>query len=634
MKLDAAQSASGAEGFGSHLRRCRMLAGLSQEALAERAGLSRRGIADLERGARRFPHPETARRLAAALEFGAVERSAFMAAAAHPRLGGPSSRYTLAVEPSPLVGRQRELAEISRLAVGTRLLTLTGTGGIGKTRLAVELAHQTELQYADGAVIVDLAPVIGAVAVSEAVAATLGVGAKPGEPVIDRVQQHLRHRQMMLVLDNCEHVITACAELADVLIRTNSGLQLVVTSREPLRIHGETVWVVPQLADDEAVALFMERAQARSAGRRLTSGEIDLIGEICGPLEGIPLAIELAAVRVPVLGVAQVAELLADRLGFLSRGSRLDSPRHQTLRAALDWSYALLDSGEQRLFARLAVFAGGWSLDAARAVCGWGEGSVAPVVDSLMGLVEKSLVLAETTAGLRRYRFLETIREYAADQLMASDEDAGTRTRHASYFRGIAEEAATSRLGIRYPGDMGRVRSEHANMRSALHWLLEEGLIEDGLALCQALSGFWLAQGFLSEGEAWLEGFLDHPQNVSAGALAGGLHAWGRLAEYAGGLDRARELFGRSHSIGEAEKDAASSSRALCGLGDVALHHGGYVEASEIFRKALELAQTAASAPETAQALLCLGRAAGLSGDLGQSGVWLERGARDPASTR
>ena len=195
-------------------------------------------------------------------------------------------------------------------------------------------------------------------------------------------------------------------------------MQLVVTSREPLGIHGETVWFVPPLAYDEAIALFIERAQAAAAsrlGRRHRSDRRHVRA-----VEGIPLAIELAAVRVPALGVAQVRELMTDRLGFLSRGHRLDSSRHQTLRAALDWSYALLDTPEQRLFAHLAVFAGGWSLDAAQAVCGWAEGSAVPVVEPLVGLVEKSLVLAETTDGLRRYRFLETIREYAADQLVAS----------------------------------------------------------------------------------------------------------------------------------------------------------------------------------------------------------------------
>jgi predicted ATPase/DNA-binding XRE family transcriptional regulator len=624
VQLDRRGLARGPEAFGDLLRRYRALAGLSQEALAERAGISRRGIADLERGARRFPYPDTARRLAAALELGEPERAEFMAAC-RPGQSWRTGRYTLEIEPSPLVGRQRELAEISQLADGSRLLTLTGTGGIGKTRLALELAHRAESEYADGAVIIDLARVIDAVAVPDAVAAALGVSARPGESVTDSVRQHLRSRHMFLVLDNCEHVVAACAQLADALIRTNSRLTLVVTSREPLRIHGETVWVVPPLALGESVALFLHRAQAAAAAMRLTPGEIDTVGEICGRLEGIPLAIELAAAHVPALGVAQVGDLLADRLDFLSHGSRLSLPRHRTLRAALDWSYALLDATEQRLFARLAVFAGGWSLEAARAVCGWGDVSSAAVLDGLVGLVDKSLVLAENAGGQRRYRFLETIREYAIERLAASDDSEHARARHGSYFRAIAEEAAVTRLGIRYPGDGARVLLEHSNMLTALRWRLEHGMLEEGLGLCLVLSGFWLAQGFLREGEEWLARFLARPEDVPSHAFAEGLHAWGRLAEYAGALDRARELFERSRSTSVAHDDATVLARALCGLGDVALHHGDYGDALDLYRKALDAAQTADSAQETGQALLCLGRAASLLGDLQQSSAWLEQ---------
>ena len=624
MQLDARQSAEGQEWFGSLLRRYRALAGLSQEALAERAGISRRGIADLERGARRFPYPDTASRLAAALELSGAERATFMAAC-RPRLTASTRRYTLQGEPSPLVGRQRELAEISRLVAGSRILTLTGTGGIGKTRLALEVAHQLESEYADGAVLIDLAPVNDPELVPQAVAAALGVSARPGESITDSVRQHLQPRQVLLLLDNCEHVVAACAQLADGLIRAGSSVQLVVTSREPLRIHGETVWVVPPLAADESVALFIEHAQAAAAATNLTSTDIDLIGEICSRLEGVPLAIELAAGRVPALGVAQVADLLVDRLDFLSRGSRLESPRHQTLRAALDWSYNLLDSSEQRLFARLSVFAGGWNLDAARAVCATGAVSYHAVLDGLVGLVDKSLVSTEDTKGQRRYRFLETIREYAVERLASSGDSRETRARHASYFRAIAEEAAVTRLGVRYPGDVARVRLEHANMSTALDWLRDEGMLEQGLGLCQALSGFWLAQGFLREGEEWLARFLAHPEDVSSHALADGLHAWGRLAEYSGRMDRARERFERSRSTSVQANDARILARALCGLGDVALHHGSYDEGLKLFREALDAAHAADSAQETAQAFLCLGRAASQLGDIQRSTAWFEQ---------
>jgi predicted ATPase/transcriptional regulator with XRE-family HTH domain len=624
VQLDARRAAEGQEEFGALLRRYRTLAGLSQEALAERAGISRRGIADLERGARRFPYPDTASRLANTLGLAAADRESFMAAC-RPGRTRWTRRYTLQIEPLPLVGRQRELAEISQLVAGSRLLTLTGTGGIGKTRVALELAHQLESEYADGAVLIDLAQVLDAALVPQAVAATLNVSARSGESVIDIVRNHLQTRRVLLVLDNCEHVIAACAELADVLIRASSSIQLIVTSREPLRIHGETVWVVPPLATDEAVELFIQRARAAAAATRLTSADTARVREICGRLEGIPLAIELAAVRVPALGAALVSELLGDRLDFLTTGSRLDPPRHQTLRAALDWSYALLDPSEQRLFIRLAVFAGGWSLEAAQAMCAWGDISPNAVLDGLVGLVDKSLVLLEDGGVHRRYRFLETIREYAVERLASADEGEQTRARHASYFHAIAEEAAVTRLGVRYPGDLASVRLEHANMSAALRWLLEDGRFEQGLGLCQALSGFWLAQGFLREGEDWLARFLACPGEMSPHALADGLHAWGRLAEYAGTLDRARELFERSQTTSLAQNDPTVLARALCGLGDVALHHGDYSEALDLFGKALDAARAAASAHETSQAFLCLGRAASLLGDIQRSTAWLEQ---------
>ena len=525
VQLDGQRSAEGHEAFGSLLRRYRALAGLSQEALAERAGMSRRGVADLERGARRFPYPDTASRLASALELGDAERAAFMAAC-RPSRTGSTRHYTLQIEPSTFVGRQSELAEISQLVAGTPVLTLTGAGGTGKTRLALELAHQVESRYADGAAFIDLAPVVDPALVPHAVAAALGVSAMAGESVTDSVRRHLQPRRVLLVLDNCEHVIGVCAQLVDVLIRSCASVQLIVTSREPLHIHGETAWVVPPLGAEESVELFIQRAHAAAAATGLTPADVDTIGEICGRLEGIPLAIELAAVRVPALGVPQVAKLLADRLDFLSGGSRFDSPRHQTLRAALDWSYTSLESSEQRLFARLSVFAGGWNLAAAREVCGWEGLTSAAVLDGLVGLVDKSLVVAEDVGGERRYRFLETIREYAAERLTASGGSEQTRARHSSYFRAIAEEGAVTRLGVRYPGDVARVRLEHANMSAALRWLLDEGMLEQGLGLCQALSGFWLAQGFLREGEEWLARFVAHPEDLPFHEFADGLHAW------------------------------------------------------------------------------------------------------------
>ncbi|TCC54227.1 helix-turn-helix domain-containing protein [Kribbella pittospori] len=611
----------GEQRFGDVLRRYRTLAGLSQQALAQQSGLSRRGIADLERGARNSPYPDTARRLADALRLTSPDRAVFMAAC---RRGDAPARYTLPIEPAPIVGRQAELDELVRRAETARLLTLTGPGGVGKTRLALELARRTEPAYVDGAVIVALAPVADDTVVAATVATALGVTLRPGESAEECVREHLRSRQVLLLLDNCEHMVVACAQLTDRLLRDAPGLRVLATSREQLRIPGETVWVVPPLTAGDAVELLSR--QARNAGAAaFTRDELLLVGEVCDRLEGLPLAIELTAAHIPALGVAQVAELLTDRLDFLARGSRVDPPRHRTLRAALDWSFALLDPTEQKVMVQLASFRGGWSLEGARAVCARGDISRAALVGALEGLVEKSLVAVEDAGDVRRYRFLETIREYAAEHLDATHDAEVTRDRHVKHFLMLAEDGAVTRLGIRYPQDMARLRLEHANLRAALRWLLDGHRIDEGLRLCQALGGFWLSQGFLAEGDEWFARFLDRAAGRPSPMVAAGLHSWGRLAEYAGDLDRAMELFERSRTISSTVNDRTIWARACCGLGDLALHHSGYAEAVALYKSAVEAARDAGSVPEEAQALLCLGRATSLMGDPEQSMGWLEQ---------
>jgi len=610
--------------FGDVLRRYRTLAGLTQEALAERAGLSRRGIADLERGARNFPYPDTARRLAEALDLDSINRAAFMAACQRGRGGDLRSRYTLPIEPAPIVGRQAELDEAGRLGAAARLLTLTGPAGIGKSRLALELAHRTESAYRDGAVAVDLAPVLDDALVPITVAAALGAKLAPDRSAAECVREHVHARDVLLVLDNCEHLVAACAQLVDLLLRDAREVRVLTTSREPLRIQGEVVWVVPPLTSEDAAALLSGRALAAGAAA-FTSDELRLIRDVCSRLEGIPLAIQLAAARVPALGVGQVAELLGDRFGFLAGGSRIDPPRHRTLRAALDWSYQLLDPTEQRVMARLAAFVGGWNLEEARDVCAQGDISHIAVVEALEGLIEKSVVGVEDETGERRYRFLETVREYAAERLEGGGDAGPTRDRHAAHFLALAEVGASSRLGIRYPGDPVRLRFEHANLRAALQWLLDSGKLDDGLRLCQALSGFWLSQGFLLEGESWFARFLDGADGPPSAAIAAGLCSWGRLAEYAGDLDRALERFDQSKSVSSALQELTVWARACCGIGDLALHRGDYAQALDLFNSAAEAAHRVESPPEEAQALLGLGRVTSLMGDPQLSMLWMDQ---------
>jgi len=614
----------GEQRFGEVLRRYRALAGMTQEVLAERAGLSRRGIADLERGARSFPYPDTARRLADALDLDTVDRAVFMAACVRGRSGDLRSRHTLSVELAPIVGRQVELEEAGRLGAAGRLLTLTGPAGIGKSRLAFELAYRTESAYRDGAVAVDLAPVPDDTLVPATVAAALGVTLTPGRAAADSIREHVHAQHLLLLLDNCEHLVAACAQLVDVLLRDSPGLRVLTTSREPLRVHGEVVWVVPPLTARAAAELLTRQAQAAGAAA-FRPEELRLARDVCAHLEGLPLAIQLAAAHVPALGITQVAELLDDRFGFLAGGSRVDPPRHQTLRAALDWSFTLLDPSEQHVMARLATFVGGWNLKGAQDVCGQGDNSRVAVLQALEGLVHKSVVGLEKTGAERRYRFLETVREYAWERLEEGGDAVATRDRHAEYFATLVEAGASTRLGICYPRDLVGLRLEHANLRAALQWRLDSGRRDEGLRLCQAISGYWLSQGLLLEGEDWFARFLDREDEPPSAVIAAALHSWARLSEYAGDLDRALERFEGSRSISAALGDLTLWARASCGLGDLALHRSEYAKAKDLYTSAAEAARQAESTPEEAQALLGLGRVTGLMGDPQLSTTWLDR---------
>lgn len=611
--------------FGAQLRRLRTLAGLSQEALAARAGLSRRGIADLERGARRSPYPDTARRLAAALGLRGVERDTFMASC-RPSLVREvvRPRPSVPVEASPLIGRGEELAELTELLARTRLLTMTGAGGIGKTRLALAAARAAAAAYPDGVGVVDLTAVIDGAGVPAAAAATLGATTRRGEPVLDALREELRDRRLLLVLDNCEHVVDAAAALVDALLRAAPGLRILVTSREALRVPGETVWVTPPLRRTEAVELFVVRSGAGGASSGPDADQLRTMDAMCAQLDDLPLAIELAAVRVPALGMDQVAAHLTDRLTFLSRGHRVDPPRHRTLRAALDWSHALLSPSEQRLFARLAVFVDGWTVDAATCLGAVDGASETDLLDDLHALVDKSLVLAvDDAAGSRRLRFLETVRQYALGRLRATGEEDRLRARHAAYLSAFLERGSFVRLGVPYPDDPERVRREQGNLRAALHWLHESGRVTDGVAMCHALSGYWISQGHLREGADWYALFLAEPEAVDLPLRAAGLHAWGRLHQYAGLLDRADELSELSLAASIELDDPTAAARALCALGDVAIHRGSCQEAVDLLSQALGWAQRGGHDLERAQAMRGLGRATGLAGDREASRQWL-----------
>jgi predicted ATPase/DNA-binding CsgD family transcriptional regulator len=448
----------------------------------------------------------------------------------------PPRRPNLPVALTSFVGRERELRELATAAQAARLITLVGAGGCGKTRLALRAAADLGRQYPDGVYWVELAQLADPALVPQAVASAVGVGVEPGQVISDALVAYLHEQQVLLVLDNCEHLAGACAELAATLLRT-PGITLLTTSREPLGVAGEMLYPLSPLsvpppdlpgkgpeAKDlgafEAVRLFAERARARLPGFALTAENAPLVASICRQLDGLPLAIELAGARANVMSLEQIAARLNNRLAWLAAPERAPEVHHRTLRAALDWSYELLTPAEQSLLRRLAVFAGGWSLAGAEAI-----GLQPDVLDLMSALVNKSLVVAETLQrGEARYRLLETVRQYAQEKLAAAGERAETADRHLAYYLQQTEETAPKLRGPYQQLWLNWLEGEHDNLRPALAWALETGNIEAGLRLANAVMGFWEMRGHAQEGATWYERLLAGPRaGLPLPELVGGL---------------------------------------------------------------------------------------------------------------
>jgi predicted ATPase/class 3 adenylate cyclase len=453
----------------------------------------------------------------------------------------------LPLQLTSFVGREEEVAEVERLLGQTRLLTLTGPGGSGKSRLALRVAAELLTRFQDGSCFVDLSPVTDPALVPAAVANALGVPEAAGRPIIEGVKEHLRHRELLQVVDNFEQVIDA-GPVIEELLTAAPRLRTMVTSRVVLSLPGEQEYPVPplhvpdpaRLPSDlsaisavEAVRLFIERAQAVRPGFRLTERNARAVAEICARLDGLPLAIELAATRTKVLAPEQILSRLERRLSILTSGSRSLPERQRTLRAAIAWSYDLLAEAERCLFARLSVFAGGWTFESAEAVCD-PAGLGLDALDGLTSLVDKSLVrTTDPSGGPARFSMLETIREFAQEQLEAGDDHAPVRRRHAEHFLGLAVEAEPHLTADDQGEWLDRCDAEHANLRAALRFAIDAGDAGPAQAAAGALWRFWQQRGHLAEGRRWLEEVLAMPAGQAPTAArakaltgAGGIAWW------------------------------------------------------------------------------------------------------------
>ena len=433
------------------------------------------------------------------------------------------------------IGRETEVAEVKRLLSGSRLTTLTGSGGCGKTRLSIQVASEMQTGYPNGVWLVELAPVADPALVSLTVVAVLGLMDDGHRPALEILTDFIHVKTLLLVLDNCEHVIDACAQLSEALLRACPKLGILASSREALGIAGESSYRVPSLAVPEpgqlppletlarlgAVRLFVERAALARPGFALTAQNAPAIAQICQRLDGIPLAIELAAARVRALSAEEINARLDDRFRLLTGGSRTALPRQQTLRALIDWSYSLLSEPERLLFKRLAVFVGGWTLAAAEKVCSDDGLDPATVLDTLSRLVDKSLVVAEEAAGETRYSRLETIRQYSREKFAETDEVAVVRDRHLAYyvqFSEMAEEHVQGREAILWSR---RLEAEQDNLRAALEWSLARNP-DSALRIVGALQFYWHTGGYSAEGSRWTQQALERveatapPEGTSA----------------------------------------------------------------------------------------------------------------------
>jgi non-specific serine/threonine protein kinase len=611
------------------------------------------------------------------------------------RLTSGTISHHLPLQLTSFIGREDQISEVTQLLASYRLVTLTGAGGCGKTRLALQVAAELLESCRDGVWLAELAPLADPGLVPQAVATVLGVQEAPGRSLTQTLIDSLKARQVLLLLDNCEHLVGACAQLAETLLRSCPKLRILATSREPLGIGGETTYRVPSLSlppaaegvgcrakgegsdqvgpvppytllEYEATRLFSERAVTALPAFRVAAANARAVAAVCRRLDGIPLAIELAAARVRALPVEQIAARLDDMFRLLTGTSRTALPRHKTLRALIDWSYDLLSEGERTLLRRLSVFAGGWTLAAAEAVCSdFGFGSLEcgsgptersgpptgpplpaiqnpnvqraaemqneEVLDLLTSLVDKSLVVYDEQGGEGRYRLLETVRQYARDRLLESGEAEAMRPRHADFFLQLGERAEPELFGADQLFWRERLEAEHDNLRAALTWLgsaeerAQRGTSAWGqLRLAGALWRFWFGRGSMREGREWAEAALSRGQHAPAPLRAKALGAAGILAYSTGDYAVADALLEESVAVARAAGEKSVAAHSLFQWALLAISQGEYARATARAQESLTLAQDVDDPLHRARPLHALSMAALHQGDTVAAGCLLD----------
>ena len=627
--------------FGELLRDHRRAADLTQEELAERAGISPRSISDLERGGAHVPRRDTVGLIARALGLTGSEREAFESLVERRRRRGYSQpEHELASRahaearfaPTPVprkhnlpraltsfIGREPELAELGPILAGAPLLTLVGPGGVGKTRLAEELVRTHATDYADGCWVVELAGLADPALLPGAVAAAVGLRDFHAGDTTARLAEYLRSRQLLIVLDNCEHLIAACADLAARLLRACPYLQVVATSREPLAVSGETIWRVPPLEvpNDEvydeltqvaAVRLFVDRAQAVNNQLTLTDNNAPAIARICRAVDGIPLALELAAARTRLLTVEQLADRLQEDADVLSGPNRAGLPQHRTIRATIDWSHQLLDAPEQLLLRRLAVFAGGWTLKLAEDVTSGAGIERSDVLQLLAQLVDKSMVLVDAHYLEARYRLLQPIRQYATERLEAAGEAVPFRERHSAAVLRLASRIQAGNPGPDEIASLDRLELEHDNLRAALRWALSRGGGVAALRCSAALFRFWERRGHFQEGCAWVEEALAAAPDASPVERSWALNSLAFLYWRGGDVRRARPIAQEALEVSRVGGEARDVAQALLNLGMIAFFDDQPQLAVQELEASVSVAREAAYEPQLSLALTFLAR--------------------------